>query len=123
MQTGTCTVAPLMPAPGAPMSFGLRANGQPLSQLTQLLTQATGRTVEDRTGLKGLFDWTLTFDPQAMLAAAGQLGMPIPAAQLPPTDSPSLLTAIQEQLGLKLETERGPVDVLVIDSAEMPTVD
>jgi uncharacterized protein (TIGR03435 family) len=42
---------------------------------------------------------------------------------MPQSDSPSLLTAIQEQLGLKLVSERGQVDVLVIDRAELPTPD
>ena len=58
------------------------------------------------------------------MAMVGQLGIPLPpGASLPPSDSPSLLTALQEQLGLKVNAERGPVDVLVIDSAELPTVD
>jgi uncharacterized protein (TIGR03435 family) len=124
LMEGTCSVAPIMPTGGGPMTFGIRANGQPLSQLTALLTQATGRIVQDKTGLTGLYDFTLTFDPQVLMAMMGQLGMPVPAgAALPPSDSPSLLTAIQEQLGLKLNSERGPVDVLVIDSAELPTSD
>ena len=122
-ENAPCSIAPIMPTGGA-MTFGLRANGQPLSQLIALLTQATGRIVEDRTGLTGLYDWKLTFDPQVLMSMIGQLGVPMPAgAQLPPSDSPSLLTAIQEQLGLKLNSERGPVDVLVIDSAELPTSD
>lgn len=124
MGDGTCMVAPIMPTGGGMTGFGLRASGQPLSQLTQLLTQATGRVVQDKTGLTGLFDWRLTFDPQVLMAMVGQLGLQLPpGAALPPSDNPSLLTALQEQLGLKLNSERGPVDVLVIDSAEQPTVD
>jgi uncharacterized protein (TIGR03435 family) len=42
---------------------------------------------------------------------------------LPASDSPALLTALQEQLGLRLDAQRGPVDVLVIDSAELPQPD
>jgi uncharacterized protein (TIGR03435 family) len=123
MGDAPCMVAPIMPTGGGMTGFGIRANGQPLSQLTQLLTQATGRIVEDKTGLTGLYDWRLTFDPQVLMAMVGQLGLAIPPGALPQSDSPSLLTALQEQLGLKLNSARGPVDVLVIDSAEPPTVD
>ena len=57
-----------------------------------------------------------------MSRAACALGRaPLPAGvNLPPSNGPSLLTALQEQLGLKVNTEKGPVDVLVIDSAEEP---
>ena len=53
---------------------------------------------------------------------ASQVGVNLPAGvNLPPSDNPSLLTALREDLGLKLDSERGQVEVLVIDSAEMPT--
>jgi uncharacterized protein (TIGR03435 family) len=123
MTDGTCMLAPMMPTGGGMTGFGFRANGQSITQITQLLTQVTGRMVQDKTGLKGLYDFTLTFDPQVLMAMIGQLGLSIPTGALPPSDSPSLLTAIQEQLGLKVNSERGQVDVLVIDSAELPSVD
>lgn len=110
-------------AAGTP-SFGLRGNGQRLGVLVQLLTQATGKTVQDKTGLTGLYDFELTFDPEVFLRAASQLGINLPTpANLPSSDNPSLLTALREQLGLKLDSARGPVEVLVIDSAEMPMPD
>lgn len=119
-----CTMLPMMPTGrGGPMQFGMRGNGQPLSQLTALLTQSLGHMVQDRTGLTGLYDFELTFDPQVLMTAVSQLGVTLPANAMPQSDSPSLLTAIQEQLGLKLVNERGQVDVLVIDSAELPTPD
>ena len=92
----------------------------------QLLTTVTGRVVVDKTGLSGLYDWELRFDPQVFLALLPQLGINIPgtaANALPTSDSPALLTALQEQLGLKLDAQRGPVEVLVIDSAELPQPD
>lgn len=123
-----CTVMPAMPAGrGAGALAGgvaLRGNGQPMQTLVQLLTQATGRMVVDKTGLAGLYDWDLRFDPDVMLRMAAQAGLNLPiAASLPPSDSPALLTAIQEQLGLKLDSQRGPVEHLVIDAIEAPTPD
>jgi len=68
--------------------------------------------VVDRTGLTGTFDVDLTFVPEP------PPGFPrMPASQ----DGVSLFTALREQLGLKLEPDRGPVEVLVIDGAEHPT--
>ena len=75
----------------------------------------------DKTGLTGLYDWEIKLDPQIMLQIASQVGVNLPAgANLPQSDSPSLLTALREDLGLKLDSERGPVEILVIDSADMP---
>jgi uncharacterized protein (TIGR03435 family) len=86
------------------MSAGFyAADGVEFSQLTNLMANEFARPVTDRTGLSGLFDWELKW---AWSADA---------------DGPALLTAFEEQLGLKLETGRGPVEVLVIESAERPT--
>jgi uncharacterized protein (TIGR03435 family) len=116
----TCRIVPS----GGPEGFGLRGSGQPLSILVALLTQATGKSVQDKTGLTGLYDFDLKFDPEVLVRMASQLGVNMPAgAALPPSDSPSLLTALREQLGLKLDSDKGPVEVLVIDSAEMPMPD
>jgi uncharacterized protein (TIGR03435 family) len=116
-ETRKCAMMPTM----GPDGFGMRADGQPLTVIAQLLTQATGRIVTDKTGLTGLYDWEIKFDPQIMLQIASQVGVNLPAgANLPQSDSPSLLTALREDLGLKLNSERGPVEILVIDSAEMP---
>jgi uncharacterized protein (TIGR03435 family) len=76
------------------------------------------RPVVDRTGLAGRFDFTLTWTPDETQFAS--MGVKVPP---PPADAtaPSLFTAIQEQLGLKFEPSRGPVDVIVIDSVEHPS--
>ena len=118
-----CSLAPVLNAAPA---FGLTADGLPISFLARLLTELTGRDVRDKTGLEGLYDWELRFDPQVLLQLAANSGINIPAgalAGLPSSGAPSLMTALQEQLGLELESDRGPVEVLVIDSAEPPTAD
>ena len=120
---GTLPAAP--PQAGARPNCGIRmspgsviAGGVSLVQFARNLSPVVGRTVIDRTGLTGTFDIDLqwTSDPTAMSGAGG-------AAPPSPPDGPSIFTAVQEQLGLKLESQRGAVDVLVIDRAEKPTVD
>jgi uncharacterized protein (TIGR03435 family) len=118
---------PAPPGPNDPFPCGLglmpgmvRMGGMPIGQLTQMLTGQSGRLVFDRTGLTGNWDLTLRF-------AIEQGGGPPPPGDvnLPPVDpdAPSLFTALQEQLGLKLESTKAPVDVTVIDSIERPTDD
>jgi uncharacterized protein (TIGR03435 family) len=86
--------------------------------LTQELSRELGRNVIDRTGITGRYDVTLKWTPVTITAPmnGGAEGT------APPADSgPSIFTAIQEQLGLKLESAKGPVQVLVIDHVEMPS--
>jgi uncharacterized protein (TIGR03435 family) len=79
---------------------------------------SVGRMVLDRTGLSGAFDLDLEWTPErTALAGDASPGAP------PASEGPSIFTALQEQLGLKLDSRRGPVDVLVIDHVERPTVD
>lgn len=86
----------------------LVAHDDPVSDLASELSDQVHRTVLDKTGLTGHFDFELHW-----------------AGEEEPTDSanprPGLLTALQEQLGLKLESGKGPVDVLIIDHIEPPT--
>jgi len=126
MRDQACGMMPMMlpGPPGVPPTMAMRVSGQPISMLTQLLTQFTGRMVQDHTGLTGRYDYQIIMDPQLAMQAAQQMGMTIPAGvTMPPSNGPSLLTFLQEQLGLKIVTERGPLEVLVIDSAELPTPD
>ena len=81
--------------------------GVSVAQLARNLMGAVGRMIVDETGLTGAYDLELTFAPE-------------PA---PDSAAASLFTALQEQLGLKLEPGRAPVQVLVIDRAERPTAD
>jgi uncharacterized protein (TIGR03435 family) len=100
------------------------ASGQPMSQLAQLLVRVTGRPVVDKTGLTVLYDFSLKFAPEPG-AAVGPFGPAPGGVQLPPADpdAPNIFTAVQEQLGLKLNSGRGPFEVTVIDRIEKPVVD
>jgi uncharacterized protein (TIGR03435 family) len=95
-------------------------NGTSLGALANLLPQFVERQVIDRTGLTGIYDLTLKWTPEAIPSLLG-----LPQAPLPPADpdAPNIFTAVQEQLGLKLEAGRGPVEVVVIDHIEKPTFD
>jgi uncharacterized protein (TIGR03435 family) len=80
--------------------------------------------VIDRTGLTGLYELSLKFAYEGRMAGPmGPLGLP--PGQVPEVDpnTPSLPAALQEQLGLKLESARGPVEVAVVDRLEKPTLD
>ena len=94
-----------------------------MSQLAATLSIWVNRTVVDRTGLTGSFDLELSWTPEQL---PGGRGDPPPGAPpLPPIDpnGPSLTTALQEQLGLKLDAGRGPVTVFVVDKVSQPTPD
>jgi uncharacterized protein (TIGR03435 family) len=103
----------------------LNAVGFPIEEFAKSLSNMTGRPIVDRTGLKGRFDFTLewTPDPGAPMGPGGAIGPPPGAPQPPPADpsGPSLFTAIQEQLGLRLESTKSTVEVLVIDKIEKPS--
>lgn len=111
------------PAPGGRPVCGLRmrpgqaaGSGVTMSQLASNLEGVLGRAVLDRTNLPGGWDFDLTFaaDPGSALAADAPPANP---------DAPSVFTALREQLGLRVESQRAPLDVLVIDQAERPTPD
>jgi uncharacterized protein (TIGR03435 family) len=82
-----------------------------------MLSPYDRRMVVDRTGMTGNRDFVLTYTPDQ------PSGPPPPGVELPPVDpnGPSLFTAMQEQLGLKLEPATGPVEVFVIDRVERPS--
>lgn len=92
--------------------------GFPIDLLVASLGPFTSRFVADKTGLTGLFDYELTWTPEQI----PQVPPDAPPLTIDP-NGPSLFTALQEQLGLKLESTRGPVDVVVIDRVEHPTED
>jgi len=92
-----------------------------MSQLATGLAPFVNRFVHDMTGLTGRFDVTLTWAPERASPDFGSTAAPDSATG--DSGRPSLFTALQEQLGVRLVAERGPVDVLVIDRAQEPMPD
>ena len=96
------------------------AHGLTMAQLADALTQELsrelGRPVIDHTGIQGRYDFALKWTPETDtdVVNGGTNGSS-------PDSGPSIFTAIQEQMGLKLESTKGPVQVLIIDHVEMPT--
>jgi uncharacterized protein (TIGR03435 family) len=120
----TCTIAPNVA--NGPLNISVHGDGQEIKQLIELLTMLTGRHIRDKTGLTGRYDFDMKLDLRMLLAMAQGMGMPVPAGaaeKLPQSDGASLMTALNEQLGLKLDSVRAEADVLVIDSVEAPTQD
>ena len=115
------------PQPGQPMPCGIRigpgsmiVGGAPLSQVAAVISQFAGRIVIDKTGLTDSYDMTLNWTPDNMPQRPP--GAPEPLINGVPIDpnGPSLFTAVVEQLGLKLDSQKAPLKVLVIDRAERP---
>ena len=100
----------------------LTSNGIQLNRFADILSRIVGRTVIDKTGLKGYYDFTLRYTPDE---SQGQMmpGGPGGGDAAPPPDAsgPNLFTALQEQLGLKLEPQKGPVEQLIIEHVEKPS--
>ncbi|MGB6687167.1 MAG: M56 and DUF3738 domain-containing protein [Terracidiphilus sp.] len=103
----------------------IEATGSSTENLTHVLSPMLGRTIIDKTGLTGTYDYVLKWTPDNMPPPMGggpPGGGPDGGAPPPPDASgPDIFTAIQEQLGLKLESEKGPVDVIVIDHIDKPS--
>jgi uncharacterized protein (TIGR03435 family) len=104
----------------------ITAEGCTMEMLTTTLASVLGRAVLDQTGLQGRYDFTLEFMPEAGQLQwegkpAGPVAGPEGAGAPDPSGRPSIFTAIQQQLGLKLESTRGPVEFIVIDRVERPS--
>jgi uncharacterized protein (TIGR03435 family) len=124
-----CGIVP-MPTPGAggaPPRLTVRGMGQPIASLVSLVTQFTGQQVVDKTGLMGLYDFEfeVPLDPEMLRRVAGQAGINLPAGPnaQPAYDGPAIGTILSERLGLKLDSQKSAVQVMVIESAEMPAAD
>jgi bla regulator protein blaR1 len=113
---------PAPAAPGERPACGIRflignmaAGGVTMAQFASALSRFVGRPVVEKTGLSGEFDIDLKWTPDRLPPASAG-GAPFQPPVDP--DGPSIFTAVQEQLGLKLDAQNGPVDVLVIDRVE-----
>jgi uncharacterized protein (TIGR03435 family) len=86
-----------------------------MARLARDLTREVGRTVVDLTGLTGYYDFTLEWTPEQASPPTAD------GAALPNSGGPSIFTAVQQQLGLKLESRKHPIDLLIIDHVEKPS--
>lgn len=126
-QSGFPDHLPDRPPPGASFmrmsstTAEMHTSGGTMEQLAAMLMgmgQTVDRVILDKTGLTGKYDWVLKWTP----AEAGMgLGPKGANGSAPDPDAPGLFTALQEQLGLRLEAQKGPVQVIVIDHLEPPS--
>ena len=117
------TPPPVSSGPPGPGSCGtsmnpvsVRGGGATMAMLASLLEGPAKRLVIDRTGLAGNWDLEVNYTPDRTQLPPG---VELPSSIDP--NGPSLFTALEEQLGLKLRPARGPVEVLVVDSVQQPT--
>ena len=112
-----------LPSCGSMLGFGnLKARGSTMAALASALSTFAGRIVVDRTGIMGGYDVELNWTPDQIPRPVGDQPVQVNGVTVDP-NGPSLFTALQEQLGLKLESTKGPVDVLVVERAEKPAED
>jgi uncharacterized protein (TIGR03435 family) len=123
----------MMMAPGGRMR--MVANGATMAKLIDALGMQLDRPIVDMTGLKGTYDITLEFaqDPAMMRAKMAAMGVAMPPGPGPEAggasasadaDAPAtIFSALPDQLGLRLEARKGPVELLVIDSADKTPTD
>ena len=83
----------------------MNAQRSPMAMFANALSRLLSQTVVDQTGVEGDFDISMTWNPDTA----------------PDAEGPSIYTALQEQLGLRLESKKGPVEVIVIESVERPS--
>jgi uncharacterized protein (TIGR03435 family) len=114
------------PGPGRGRGQGIRMmrgelNGQNVTvgMLADQLSNIVGRSVIDKTGLTGNYDFTLKYTPEG--GSPGPKGPDSAEAAPSESQTTSVFVAVQEQLGLKLEAQKGPVDLYIIDRVEKPS--
>jgi uncharacterized protein (TIGR03435 family) len=97
----------------------LSSNAQPITSLLNSLSGMLGREVVDQTGLKGTYQYTLQFAPQT--TTTGMAAGPGGGDPSPDSSVTSIFTALQEQLGLRLDTTKAPLDTITIEHIEEPS--
>lgn len=98
------------------------AHGMTIADFSSgLLASRLDRPVIDKTGITGQFDFHLEFSPANTTSGVSSQDGIDSASVAPPQEGPSIFTAVQEQLGLKLSPDKGPVEVLVVDHVENPS--
>jgi uncharacterized protein (TIGR03435 family) len=100
----------------------LSAADATMAQLATTLSSTVQRVVRDRTGLTGRYSMDVSFTPERMPQAPGSSAGATSPVSIDPNGT-SIFTVLQEELGLKLESVRGPVDIVIIDSIERATTD
>jgi len=101
-------------------SITITAQAASTASLASVLSGRLNRPVIDKTGLTGFYDFSFPFAPEEVQSASVPSGgVPAPAA--PESNLPTLTVAIEEHLGLKLESGKGPAQIIVIDRVEKPT--
>ena len=90
----------------------IEVRGATMTQLAQRLSGRVDRTIVDKTGIAGRFNFRLEFTPDPHMP-----GNPAPSSD----GGPDIFAAIQEQIGLKLSPDKGPVSFLIVDHVEKPT--
>ncbi len=114
LHKATACAAPECPAFDMLVGGQITARGVTMEDFAHAMTDVTGRPVRNQTTLAGQYDFRLSWTPDdATPGAVGPRGSPAPDPTLA-----SVFTALTEQLGLKLQSDKGPVDVYVIDHAE-----
>ena len=117
LHKATACAAPECPAFDMLIGGQITARGVTMEDFAHAMTDLTSRPVRNQTALAGQYDFRLSWTPDdATPGAVGPRGSPAPDQTLA-----SVFTALTEQLGLKLQSDKGPVDVYVIDHAEKPS--
>jgi uncharacterized protein (TIGR03435 family) len=102
------------------VQFGsLQATHSSMSYFSWVISQMLNKPVVDQTGLTGFYDFKLDYTPDVPQAVLDRLQAE--GRSLPPTNGPDIFTALREQLGLRLDSHKGPVQVMVIDHVEKPS--
>jgi uncharacterized protein (TIGR03435 family) len=117
-------------AHASPQGMTMEGHDESMEMFAEMISQQIGSTVVDKTGLTGKYDFTLSFMPYPGTGPiSGPMMMRAPGggppgdggAQTQDAPGPSLFAALPDQLGLKLQSQKAPVDVIVIDHIEQPS--